>query len=267
VEIVDPIAGLMDRDVLDVVVGSASPLQAWPDVLLQVVGDPEGLLEGEQAVPGGEGGGDLGDVRQIADGGGLGVSVVIVAVAGTGDQVGRVVDPGVFGGVGAAAGASADSGGVGDHTGPSELVGAAAADGVVREGVLGLVAVAVTAGGGGGSGCGGGPVVAEGGAAIGVDVEGSVLMGRRGGELPHSGVLEVGAGDPVVARTGVGAGWEREAVGVEGGIGARGPGVVGVGVVEEPLEILEVSDAKRQGAGGVGWGGEGEAGGLGEVDD
>jgi hypothetical protein len=244
VEVVDPIAGLVDRDVLDVVVSGASPRQAWPDVLLQVVGDPEGLLEGEQAVPGGEGGSDLGDIRQVTDGGGLGIPVIVVAVGGTGDHLGGVVDPGVFGGAGAAAGASADSGGVGDHAGPSELVGAAAADGIVREGVLELVAVVVAAGWGGGRGCGRGPVVAVGGAAVWVDVEGAVLAGSRGGELSHPRVLEVGAGDPVALGAGERMGREGEPVGVEGGVGARGPGVLGVGVVEEPLEVLEVGDAE-----------------------
>jgi hypothetical protein len=267
VEVVDPVAGLVDRDVLDVVVGGVSPGKAWPHVLLQVVGDPEGLLEGEQAVAGREGGSDLGDVGQVVDGGGLGVVVVVVAVVGAWDQVGRVVNPGVFGGAGAAAEASADSGGVGDHAGPSHPVRAAAADGVVGEGVLRLVAVVVAAGRGDRHGCGRGPVVAGSRAAVRVDVEGAVLVGRCGGVLPHPGVLEVGAGDPVVLGAGVRTGWEGEAVGVEGSVGAGGPHVVVAGVVEEPLEVLEVGDAKRKGAGGVGWGGEGEAGGLGEVDD
>jgi hypothetical protein len=268
VEVVDPIAGLVDRDVLDVLVGGAPPFQTWPHVFLQVVGDPEGLLEGEQVVSGGEGGSDLGDIHQVADGGGLGVAVVVVVVGGAWNQVGRVVDPGVFRGVGMATGASADSGGVGDESGPSILVGASGADGVVQEGVLGLVPVAEASMAGGGDGCDGGPVAAVARVAVWVDVEGAVLSRSRGGELPHPGVLEVGAGDPCVAGAGVGTRWEGEVLWGGGAVvRARGPGVVGVGVVEEPLEVVEVGDAKGEGAGGVGRGGEWETGGLGEVED
>jgi hypothetical protein len=62
VEVVDPVTGLVHGDVLDVVVGGVGPEEAWPYVGLEVVGDPEGLLEGEQVVAGGEDSGDLGDV-------------------------------------------------------------------------------------------------------------------------------------------------------------------------------------------------------------
>jgi hypothetical protein len=246
-EVVDPVAGLLGGDALDVLVGSPAPCKAWPHVLLQVVGDPECLLEGEQAVAGGEDGSDLGDVGQIADRGGRGVAVVVVVVGWVGDKGSRVVDGGVVGGVGTtgAAGASADSGGVGDEAGPSVLVGASGADGVVGEGVLDLVPVAEPSMAGGRDGCDGGPVVAVAGAVVWVDVEGAVLAGSRGGVLPHPGVLEVGAGDPVVAGASVGTGREGESVGVEGRVRAGGPGVVGVGVVEEPLQVLDVGDAER----------------------
>jgi hypothetical protein len=144
VEVVDPVPGLVDCDVADVGVICLGPQEAGPDVLLDVVGNPHGLLEGEQAVAGGEGGSDLGDIGQVADGGGLGVLVVIVAEGQVGDDLGGIVDPGVLGGVDAgAAGASADGGGVRDHAVPSEPVGAPRADGVVGEGVFQLVLEAV----------------------------------------------------------------------------------------------------------------------------
>jgi hypothetical protein len=50
VEVVDPVVGLMHRDVLDVAVVGLGPEEARPDVLLDVVGDPQGLLQGEEAV-------------------------------------------------------------------------------------------------------------------------------------------------------------------------------------------------------------------------
>jgi hypothetical protein len=150
VEVVDPVVGLLDCNVLDVAVVSLGPKEAGPDVLLDVVGDPQGLLEGEEVVTGGEDRGDLRDVGEVADSGGLGVSVTVMAVGRVGDNLGGVVDLGEVevAGMGAgAAGSSADGGGVGDHTGPSILVGAAGSDGVVGQGVLKLVPVPVPAGG------------------------------------------------------------------------------------------------------------------------
>jgi hypothetical protein len=239
VEVVDPVASLVHRNVLDVAVIGLGPEKAQPDVFLNVVGDPQGLLQGEEAVAGGEGSSDLRDVGEITDGWGLHVSVIVVVVGQVGDEVGRVVDPGVLGGAGTGvAGASADSGGVGDQAGPSELVGVSGADRVVGEGVFRLVAVSESAGRREGGGREGGPVVV-GGSAVGVDVEGSVAGTAWEGELSDPQVLDVGAG---------------------------GPGVVGVRVVEEPLQVMEVGDPKGHGAGGVGQGGEGEEGGLREAD-
>jgi hypothetical protein len=161
----------MDHDVADVAVVGLGPEKAWPDVFLDVVGDPHGLLEGEEVVAGGEDSSHLCDVREVADGQGLHVAVLVVVVGRVGDEVGRVVDPGVLGGVGmGAAGASADGGGVGDQAGPSVLVGASGVDQVVREGVFRLVAVPVPARRREGGGREGGPVVAVVGPAVGVDV-------------------------------------------------------------------------------------------------
>jgi hypothetical protein len=253
-EVVDPVAGLADRDVVDVAVVCLGPEEARPDVLLNVMDDPHGLLEGEQAVAGGEDSSDLGDVGEIADGGGLGVSVIVVPVGGEGDEVSGVIDPGVFGGTGTgAAGASADSGGVRDHAVPPQLVGAPGANGVVREGVFKLVPVAVPPRGREGGGRAGEVVVAEGGLAVGVDIEG--LVGARAGVswegvLAHPGVLDVRAWGP-------GGGGVRV---------ARGPGGGGVGVVEHPLEVVEVGHTEGEGAGGGGQHGERERGGGWEVD-
>jgi hypothetical protein len=147
VEVVDPVVGLVDRGVADVGVVRLGPQEARPDVFLDMVGDPYRLLEGEEAVSGREGGGHLGDIRQVADGGGLHVPVVVVPVGRIGDDFGGVVDPGVFGGAGAAtAGASANGGGVRDHPVPSEPVGASRADGVVGQGVFRLVPEPVPSG-------------------------------------------------------------------------------------------------------------------------
>jgi hypothetical protein len=171
---------------------------------------------------------------------GLHIAVAVVVVGWVGDEVGRVVNPGVLGGTGTGvAGASADGGGVGDHADPSVLVGASGADWVVGEGVFVLVAVSESSGRREGGGREGGPVVAVGGSAVGVDVKGSVVGMAWEGELSDPRVLDVGA-------------W--------------GPGVVGIRVVEEPLQVVEISDPEGHGAGGVGRGGKGEEGGLGEVD-
>jgi hypothetical protein len=245
VEVVDPVSCLLDGGVADVGVVRLGPQEAGPDVFLDVVGDPHCLLEGEQAVAGGEGSGDLGDVRQVADGGGLHVAVLVVLVGRVGDDLGGVVDPRVLGGAGAgAAGASADRGGVGDHAVPSESVGASRADGVVREGVLWLVLEPVLPWWREGGGRAWGVAAAEGGSAVGVDVEGLVgararARARRGVVLSHAGVLEVGAGDP----------------------GGGGPSVV-----EHPLQVVDVGDAEGEGAGGDAWRGEGEGGGGRELD-
>jgi hypothetical protein len=64
----------------------------------------------------------------------------------------------------------------------------------------------------------GGVAAAEGGPAVGVDIEGLVGAGAAWeGILADSRVLDVRA---------------------------RGPGIEGVGVVEHPLEVVEVGDAK-----------------------
>jgi hypothetical protein len=131
-EIVYPVVGLLDCNVLDMAVICLGPEEARPDVLLDVVGDPQGLLEGEEVIAGGEDSCDLHDVSKVADGGGLGVAVVVVPIGRVGDEVCWVVDPGVVEVVGAGtAQAPADGGGVGDHLGPPVLIGVAGADWVV----------------------------------------------------------------------------------------------------------------------------------------
>jgi hypothetical protein len=78
-----------------------------------------------------------------------------------------------------------------------------------------------------------------------VNVEGLVGAGalaRREVVSSHAGVLEVGAGHRVVlAHAGV----------LE--VGAGDPGGRGAGVVKHPLQVVEVGDAKGEGAGGDGW--------------
>jgi hypothetical protein len=148
VEVIDPVAGLVDCDVTDVAVIGLGPEESWPDIFFDVVGDPQGLLQGEEAVVGGEGSSDLRDVSEIADSWGLCVAVVVMAVGQVGDEVSRVVNPGVLGGAGVGTvGASADGGGVGDQAGPSKLVGASGADWVVGEGVFVLVVMSESSGG------------------------------------------------------------------------------------------------------------------------